>query len=788
MNFRATRRERRWAAVVIAASTVAFACSVHFAAVALAPVWAFIPIYESALVVTDVTTAALLFGQLRYFHSRALLALASGYLFTALLAVAHVLSFPGLFTPTGLLGGSSQSTAWLYMFWHGGFPLFVIAYAMLRGEFSGTRWIAGAIAWVALAAGSLAALATAGHALLPSIMTGNSYTPLMITVVGGVWLASVVAAIALVSRRERTSLDVWLTVVMFAWIFDIGLSAVFNAGRFDLGFYAGRLYGLMAASLVLVVLLVQNGALYRQARDFNRELRRAKEAALAAERAEASFLATMSHEIRTPMSGVMGMLDLIVLTKLEAEQRTMIEVVRESGRALMRIVDDILDHSKIQAGKLELRPQPTSIATAIQRVLDIYSGNASSKGLQLLRYVDDRISPVVIVDELRFRQILNNLVSNAIKFTQQGHVSLRAELVERREGVDVVRFTVRDTGPGIPAEDAARLFKPYSQAAGAGAGGTGLGLSICTRLSALMGGLLDMETAPEAGTSVHFTLPLPVADPQLLAEQARDRAAQALDRAMPEHGANLDLAPSIEDARRTHSLILLVDDHPINRLVLAKQLASLGYAAETAENGLDAVEKWSAGGFALIITDCHMPEMSGFDLARHIRACEQRTGAARIPIIACTASAMSRESAECFAAGMDDRLVKPVDREALRSKLQQWLPAACPIDPGVFADLRMEDREEQRELLERFWSYNRDDVQSLRRCADANDADGVMMAAHRITGAARAVGAYGLAEIGERLHGAARAGDWGGIRPALGALERELGRLHAHIESMRSLA
>jgi len=263
-------RERRVAVVVVAVSAAIFVASVPFAKVQLAPVWAFIPVYESALVVNDLITAVLLFGQFSFLKSRALLLLASGYLFTAFIAVAHALTFPGLFAPTGLLGAGPQSTAWLYMFWHGGFPLIVVGYALLkeRGhETNQTRRRAGtavlfSVAAVLVIVCGLTLLATIGQESLPAIMQGNRYTPAMIVVVSSVWALSLVALVCLWRRRPRTVLDVWLMVVMCAWFFDVALSAVLNAGRFDLGFYAGRIYGLLAASFVLIMLVVENSMLY----------------------------------------------------------------------------------------------------------------------------------------------------------------------------------------------------------------------------------------------------------------------------------------------------------------------------------------------------------------------------------------------------------------------------------------------------------------------------------------------------------------------------------------------
>jgi signal transduction histidine kinase len=265
-------RDRRLAAGVVVVSTAIFAAAAPFAKVPLAQIAAFIPIYESALVVTDLITAALLFGQYKLLRSRGMPLLASAYLFTALLAVAHLLSFPGAFSPTGLLGAGPQSTAWLYMFWHAGFPLLVCAYALVEKPADEERehspraaaTIAASIALALAAACGVTAIATAGHAVLPPIMQGNRYTPAMIVVVSSVWILSVVALLLLWRRRPRTLLDLWLMVVMCAWAFDIALSAVLNAGRFDLGFYAGRIYGFAASCFVLLVLLLENAALYKR--------------------------------------------------------------------------------------------------------------------------------------------------------------------------------------------------------------------------------------------------------------------------------------------------------------------------------------------------------------------------------------------------------------------------------------------------------------------------------------------------------------------------------------------
>ena len=266
----ARRRDRRIALAVVSLSLLIFLASVPFAKMPLTPLPAFIPIYQSALVISDLITAVLFFGQFRIMRSKALVILAGAYLFTAAMATAHILTFPGLFSQAGLLGAGTQTTAWLYMFWHGGFPLLVIAYAYLKAyqrcpnaaKVSDRIIVTLAIAAVLAATSALTLAATAGENLLPAIMHGHQYTPAMLAVVGSVWGLSILALIAVWQSRSLTVLDLWLMVVLCAWSLDIALSAVLNGGRFDLGFYAGRIYGLLAASFVLIMMLLENNRLY----------------------------------------------------------------------------------------------------------------------------------------------------------------------------------------------------------------------------------------------------------------------------------------------------------------------------------------------------------------------------------------------------------------------------------------------------------------------------------------------------------------------------------------------
>ena len=271
------RAQRRLALIVVLLSAAVFLVVAPFATTPLPQIPAFIPVYQSALVISDLITAVLLFSQFSFLRSPSLLVLTMGYLFTALMTIAHGLTFPGLFSPSGLLGAGPQSTAWLYMFWHAGFPLFVIGYAALKRDrraLSPRGAIATGGATVVGLAGGFTLLATAGQALLPPIMVGNRYAPAMTAVVTTTWLVGLLALGILWRRRPHPVLDVWLMVVMWAWVLDVALSAVLNAGRFDLGFYAGRIYGLCAAGFVLAALLVENGKLYARLVEAHEQTRR----------------------------------------------------------------------------------------------------------------------------------------------------------------------------------------------------------------------------------------------------------------------------------------------------------------------------------------------------------------------------------------------------------------------------------------------------------------------------------------------------------------------------------
>jgi two-component system sensor histidine kinase EvgS len=513
----------------------------------------------------------------------------------------------------------------------------------------------------------------------------------------------------------------------------------------------------------------------------------ARDAADAANRAKSAFLATMSHEIRTPMNAVLGMLELMSLTRLDDDQQRTLGVVRESAKSLLRIIDDILDFSKIEAGRLEIKPEAVAVADVVDSVFLVYAGIASSKNLLLRKSVDARIAPALLADGLRLRQILNNFVSNALKFTAAGEVEIRAELLEASPQSQVLRLSVRDTGIGIPAQSQARLFQPFMQAESDTTrryGGTGLGLAICRRLAGLMGGEVTMQSQEGSGTTMVFTAAFPLADEADLKgdrtlSEAAARKAFTVRRA----------APDVARAQAEGTLVLLADDHPTNRLLLVRQLNALGYAAEAVEDGVAALEKVRSGRFSLLITDCHMPEMDGYQLAREIRRLEAASGGPRLPIVACTANALQGEAANCFEAGMDDYLPKPVEMAQLMRKLDRWLPlpeapapgGPAPIAADVLAGMSGGDAALEREILADYLRSNEQDGAQIAQAYAQRNAEALRRTAHRMKGAARMVGAMALADLAGQIESEARDARWEALdrlRPAFGA---ELQKVAIHV-------
>jgi len=404
-------------------------------------------------------------------------------------------------------------------------------------------------------------------------------------------------------------------------------------------------------------------------------------------------------------------------------------------------------------------------------VRDAYLAAASAKGIALTSFVDPRLPAAVVMDRMRVQQILSNFVSNALKFTAEGYVEIRAEWLEGEAEKVTVKLAVRDTGIGIAPEAQARLFERYAQADATTArryGGTGLGLAICKRLVELMGGAIGVESQPARGSTFFVTLSLPVAE----AAAAPAPAPAAVLRQLDSGGRP----------------ILVAEDHPTNRALIARQMAILGLPVELAENGRQALAKWKHGDYALILSDVHMPEMDGFELARAVREIETKEGRKRTPILAWSAAAMAEEVARAHAAGMDDVLVKPAELAELRRVLSRWLPFAAMngpvpaadavLDPSVLGQLA-KDADEERLILADFVHHTRMNLEALGAALAAEDADTAARQAHRIKGASGMVGARQLAARAAQAEDAARRQDLAGVRARLAEMQADLAEIAA---------